>query len=88
MPEFILRRSEIEECGAFEMTTGFEVEGLAEGDERGEVVRGDGDVGEFGEEEETVDVGGLGDFDCGEVGGALEEGEGDVGVGGETELAH
>lgn len=70
------------------MTPGFELEGLSEGDEGREVVGRDGEVGEFGEEEERVDVGGLGNFDGGEVGGALEEGERGVGVGGETELAH
>ena len=77
VPELVLRGGEAEVGGALEVLARFEGGGGGGGDEGLEEVFGDGDVGEFGEEEEGVDVGGLGDVGGGEGGCAVKEGGGD-----------
>jgi hypothetical protein len=88
--EFVLGWCEAEEGGAFEVFACFERWGGGGRDEGGEEGGGDGrgELGEFGEEEEGVDVGGLGDLWGGEEGGAVKEGEGGLWVWGYPELAH
>jgi hypothetical protein len=76
--QLILGRCEPEESGSFEVFSCFEGRGGGGGDVGGEEGGGErgGELGEFGEEEEGVDVCWLGDLRGGEGGGAVEEGEG------------
>ena len=88
MAELVLGGGKVEVGGALEVAAGLALAGAARGDEGREEVRGHRDVGKLGEEVQAEYVRGLWDVDGRDGGGALEEGNGGLGVGGETELAH